>query len=239
MKKMRNIGLLAALAITAGLSVLACNWYSAEPDPAIAPSLFAINAQGIVTGLSTQGFAAVAAGETDIVIPPVINGIEVTAIGVFAFENSQLTSVVIPAGVTTIGNNAFQNNNLLTSVVIPAGVTTIGSSAFQNNNLTEVIIPSSVQTIGTNAFQNNNLTEVTIPSSVQTISPGAFMNAFDASQESTVTFEGANTSVWGTSFNPNGDTLGIPPVQAAVVEQGTFTRTPIALGGNNEWIREP
>ncbi|MCL1993041.1 MAG: hypothetical protein FWG66_08845 [Spirochaetes bacterium] len=37
MKKMRNIGLLAALAITAGLSALACSWYTAEPPPAMAP----------------------------------------------------------------------------------------------------------------------------------------------------------------------------------------------------------
>ena len=76
-------------------------------------------------------------------------------------SSCQLTSVVIPNSVTTIGTGAF-GQNALTNVVIPDSVTTIGASAFRENNLTSVVIPNSVTTIGGYAFSGNNLTSVYI-----------------------------------------------------------------------------
>ena len=90
-----------------------------------------------------------------------------------SFENKNLTSVIIPDGVTTIGANAFEKNQL-TSVIIPNSVTTIGSSAFRNNRLTSVIIPSSVTTIGSSAFSDNQLTSVTIGNGIRSIDYAAF-----------------------------------------------------------------
>jgi hypothetical protein len=43
-----------------------------------------------------------------------------------------LTSIKLPAGVTTIGSGAFYNCYSLKSIEIPASVTTIGGSAFYN-----------------------------------------------------------------------------------------------------------
>ena len=105
---------------------------------------------------------------TSVVIPD-----SVTTIGKQAFRDNDLTSVVIPDSVTTIGNSAFESNNL-TSVVIPNSVTTIGNYAFYSNNLTSVVIPDSVTTIGKGAFESNNLTSVTIGNSVTTIQGFAF-----------------------------------------------------------------
>ena len=62
----------------------------------------------------------------------------------------------------------------ITSVVIPSTVKSIGESAFENNQLTEVTIPSSVTSIGSYAFSGNKLTKLTIPSSVTSIERGAF-----------------------------------------------------------------
>ena len=96
---------------------------------------------------------------------------ETTTTSPFAYKN--ITSVVIPDSVTTIGDRAFRNNNL-TSVVIPDSVTTIGYYAFAENNLTNVVIPNSVTTIVGYAFAGNNLTRVVIPDSVTTIGGHAF-----------------------------------------------------------------
>ena len=87
-----------------------------------------------------------------------------------------VTSVVIPSCVTTIGDQAFNGCENLTSVSIPDSVTTIGDRAFNGcSNLTSVSIPDSVTTIGDGAFYGcSNLTSVSIPDSVTTIGDGAF-----------------------------------------------------------------
>ena len=46
------------------------------------------------------------------------------------FRNSDIKSVVIKKGVTTIGDYAFYDCNDLQNVTIPVGVTSIGESAF-------------------------------------------------------------------------------------------------------------
>ena len=67
---------------------------------------------------------------TEAVIPTEIEGITVTSIGqAFAYCTS-LTSVEIPASVTSIGSAAFQDCTSLTSIEIPASVTSIGRLAF-------------------------------------------------------------------------------------------------------------
>ena len=64
-----------------------------------------------------------------------------------------VTSVVIPPCVTTIGDGAFEGCTNLTSVTIPDSVTTIGSRAFfLCEKLISVTIPDSVTTIGNGAF---------------------------------------------------------------------------------------
>ena len=83
---------------------------------------------------------------------------------------------IIPAGVQTIGEMAFQWCKNLQSVTIPDSVQTIGEEAFQAcGNLRSVTIPDSVQTICGGAFWYcGNLRSVTIPDSVQIIGNSAF-----------------------------------------------------------------
>ena len=85
-------------------------------------------------------------------------------------------SVVIPTGVTSIGEYVFKYCSTLTSVLIPKGVTNIEYRAFYScANLAKVIIEDGVTSIGNETFDDCwNLTGITIPKSVTSISNNAF-----------------------------------------------------------------
>ena len=89
---------------------------------------------------------------------------------------SQVKSVVIKDGVTSIGDCAFGGCISLTSVSIPDGVISIGFAAFESCSLlTGVTIPNSVTGIGDYAFGYcSSLISVTIPGSVTSIGEAAF-----------------------------------------------------------------
>ncbi|MBR5957363.1 MAG: leucine-rich repeat protein [Salinivirgaceae bacterium] len=77
----------------------------------------------------------------------------VTSIGISAFGSCrELTSIIISNTVMSIGNYAFDNSNI-TSIIIPNSVTKIGSDAFRYcGKLMKIIIPNSVITIYEEAF---------------------------------------------------------------------------------------
>lgn len=90
------------------------------------------------------------------------------------------TRVVIPDGVTSIGETAFYDHALIEEIIIPNSVTSIGFSAFQNcSSLVKINIPDSVTSIGSAAFMGcKSLTEITIPKSVTSIASSAFSTCF-------------------------------------------------------------
>ena len=94
------------------------------------------------------------------------------------FVCNDLTSIVIPKGVTNIGNYAFFACSSLTNVAIPKSVANIGASAFSGcSGLTSIIIPESVTNIDKYAFSNcSGLTSIIIPENVTNIDEYAFSN---------------------------------------------------------------
>ena len=91
-------------------------------------------------------------------------------------KDKGIKSVVIPNGVTSIGNSAFSGCSSLTSITIPDSVTSIGEMAFYNcSSLKSITIPDSVTSIGNYAFFGcDSLTSLTIPDSVTGIGKNAF-----------------------------------------------------------------
>ena len=77
----------------------------------------------------------------------------------------QITSVVLPSGITSLGTKAFRGCQNLASINMtenyPAGLTVINQEAFCHTALTSVTIPESVVTIGQDAFyQSQSITDV-------------------------------------------------------------------------------
>ena len=72
------------------------------------------------------------------------------------FENHTLASIEVPAGLTSIDDNAFHGCSSLASVVLPAGLTSIGDYAFAGcSSLASVELPSSLTSIGDDTFPAN------------------------------------------------------------------------------------
>ena len=70
-----------------------------------------------------------------------------------------VSSIIIPRTfnnirVTAIANNAFSGLENITSVMLPSTITTIGNSAFYGTSLTQVRLGANVETVGALAFAN-------------------------------------------------------------------------------------
>ena len=163
------------------------------------------NPQGLLFITKDDGTYAVAIGDAKnlsrIEIPATYKGAPVTEIGRFEGPNSILKEVIIPAGVTNIGDLAFNACGALTSIEFAENskLTSIGNCAFQNcTSLTSITIPDGVTSIGADAFYNcNSLTGINIPESVTSIGHSAFEDC-----ASLVYNEYDNAYYLGNSTNP-------------------------------------
>ena len=132
---------------------------------------------------------------TDLVIPD-----GVSSIGNYAFRGcSNLTSITIPDSVTSIGNYAFSSCSSLTSVTIPGSVTSMDYGVFSDcRGLTSINILDGVTSIGYGAFRGcSNLTSITIPDSVTSIGDYAFEGC---SSLTSITIPDSVTSIGNSAF---------------------------------------
>lgn len=112
-------------------------------------------------------------GVNHVVIPSEWDGLPVIGIRENAFEfNNEITTVVIPESVKSIGDNAFLGCEQLTSVTISGDV---GKNAFaQCSALVEITFLPTVQLIGEGAFEHCALKNVVFPDGLLNIETRAF-----------------------------------------------------------------
>ena len=156
---------------------------------------------GVVNGIGTATGGVLC-------IPNYHSGQEVVSIGTNAFQfNSTLTSITIPASVTSIANNSFFYCTSLATVTFAPGsqLQTIGAMAFNNNtSLASITIPASVITIGEQVFiACNNLENVFFAngSQLQTIEGWAFAST---SSLAGIIIPASVTSIGNNAFESSG-----------------------------------
>lgn len=83
----------------------------------------------------------------------------IVSIAESAFEGSAIKSIILPASLKSIGDNAFYGS-LLEEITLNDGLTAVGYQAFMNTNVKIFIIPESVETVGALAFSSLGLTHI-------------------------------------------------------------------------------
>ncbi|MBQ6829582.1 MAG: leucine-rich repeat domain-containing protein [Clostridia bacterium] len=114
--------------------------------------------------------------DTEVIIPEMIDGKPVVAIGEAAFSGKPITSVVIPECVETIHKGAFRNCKELVSITLPPKITVLADGLFKNcSSLTTFNLPETITGIGIEAFSGcKALAQFNTPKRVTEIDDCAF-----------------------------------------------------------------
>ncbi len=76
---------------------------------------------------------------------------------VLCSDNTEVTDVIVPNGVTKISDFAFMNADSVSSIIVANTVTSIGEYSFSYcDSLESIVLPKGITSIGDNAFYNSS-----------------------------------------------------------------------------------
>lgn len=193
-----------------------------------------INNKGVITGYTGSL-------PSDLVIPRKINGVKVTSIGDYAFnECAELVNITLPDTLITIGECAFNYCSGLTSINIPDSLTEIKYRAFYGcTNLTDVYAQTVAGWLGIEKywefyysnpmyyadrlhFTEEDSTDYVIPSTYTQVRDHEFRNCIDMTS---ITIPDSVTNIGLSAFDGcTGLTSVTIPDSVTFIEQNAFAR---------------
>ncbi len=112
--------------------------------------------------------------------------VRIVGVDAEAFQNSQITRIILPNSIESIGNSAFEGSRISELQFNPRSCKKIGNKAFygcdrlQSINLTNSNAEgddrnqTSIEEIGSEAFYKTGITEIVFPDKLTTIGGGCF-----------------------------------------------------------------
>lgn len=174
----KAIFLLIGMLLTAGLTIPAeaGQMNTGEEESVEFIELFAnqptLDENGVLTGCQSYN-----KGGTVVDLSNGWEGKTITQIGKSCFDNNDnITKVILPATVTSIGQDAFWGCDSLKTVefVGVSQLSYIGDRAFLYSGLSQFTMPDSVTSIGENAFGGTDISDITIPQGCNSVGQSAF-----------------------------------------------------------------
>ena len=148
--------------------------------------------------------------------------------GISSLGNSSLKKVILPEGVVKIDKNAFLFAQI-TEIVLPATLKTIGHNALGDTDLSTVTLPQGLEIIEDFAFLGSDVTTLIIPSTVTSIGMSSLSTHYLGT---TIVFEGTTYGLldvekFGDSMSMEYVSLLLPSVTtysaaSDIKEQCTF-----------------
>ncbi|MDD6475477.1 MAG: leucine-rich repeat domain-containing protein, partial [Sodaliphilus pleomorphus] len=127
-------------------------------------TLYSADMKRLIGTLRTSG---------DFTIPSTI-----TSIATRAFSNTAFSTLVVPEGVTAIGDYAFCTTSSLDSLYLPSTLKEVGEGFLNESAIKRVALPEGITTLPYQAFfACLSLESVQLPHSLKTIASQAFLNA--------------------------------------------------------------
>ncbi len=167
------LGICLVCVLTLGLFAPACPVAQAYGDEGYDMTY---NVQGGVLYFdSERGCVVDGRLEGDVIIPAEIRGYPVRIIGMQAFQSDRgITSVVLPEGLTTVEEGAFNYCRDLEAVTLPSTLVRIEDYAFHRTRLKKIELPAGVNHIGDYAFAYTSPEALVLPEGELHLGYGAF-----------------------------------------------------------------